>query len=136
MENFGLNLLQERAKLKRAKERARLKKQQKEEDEATIASGGHMSPTDGPRGTGKPRFPDPPLTAAQNIAVAIDPTYNPKTSLPPSVPLGTSCEIDLVEEIVDDEEEEEAPPYMPIQGQRRTASLEKKRKRDQGCKQQ
>jgi hypothetical protein len=52
------------------------------------------------------------------------------------VPLGTSCEIDLVEEIVDDEEEEEAPPYMPIQGQRRTASLEKKRKRDQGCKQQ
>jgi hypothetical protein len=70
--------------------------------------------------------------------VAIDPTYNPKTStLPPPVPLGTSCQIDLVEEIVDDEEdEEEAPPYMPIQGQRRTASLEKKRKRDQGCKQQ
>lgn len=120
--------LQERAKLKRAKERARLKKQQKED-------GGQVSPTDGPRGTGKPRFPDPPLTAAQNIAVVIDPTYNPKTALPPPVPLGTSCEIDLVEEI-EDEEEEEAPPYMPIQGQRRTASLEKKRKKEQGCKQQ
>ena len=28
----------------------------------------------------------------------------------------------------DDDDENPAPPYMPIQGQRRTASLEKKRK--------
>jgi len=80
---------------------------------------------------------------AQNIAVAIDPTYNQKTgtlllAAPPAVsPEPTPSEIDLIEELeLDEEDEEEAPPYMPIQGQRRTASLEKKRKKDQGCKQQ
>jgi hypothetical protein len=37
------------------------------------------------------------------------------------------------------EDESNIPPYMPIQGQRRTASLEKKQKKknkDGGCKQQ
>ncbi|CAB3388952.1 Hypothetical predicted protein, partial [Cloeon dipterum] len=90
-----------------------------------------------PRGTGKPRYPDPPQTVAQNIAVAIDPTYK-MASRPP---LGVSPEPDVIttdldHEVFVDDEEEEAPPYMPIQGQRRTSSLEKKKKRDQGCKQQ
>lgn len=37
------------------------------------------------------------------------------------------------------DDESNIPPYMPIQGQRRTASLEKKQKKknkDGGCKQQ
>ncbi|CAB3387823.1 Hypothetical predicted protein [Cloeon dipterum] len=101
----------ERAKLRRAKERARLRRQQKDEEEAA--------------------------TVAQNIAVAIDPTYK-MASRPP---LGVSPEPDVIttdldHEVFVDDEEEEAPPYMPIQGQRRTSSLEKKKKRDQGCKQQ
>ncbi|XP_065349457.1 coiled-coil domain-containing protein 50 [Cloeon dipterum] len=127
----------ERAKLRRAKERARLRRQQKDEEEA--AEAGVVGAAGVPRGTGKPRYPDPPQTVAQNIAVAIDPTYK-MASRPP---LGVSPEPDVIttdldhEVFVDDEEEEEeAPPYMPIQGQRRTSSLEKKKKKDQGCKQQ
>ncbi|XP_059468377.1 coiled-coil domain-containing protein 50 [Neocloeon triangulifer] len=124
----------ERAKLRRAKERARLRRLQREE-EAAIEGG-----QEGPRATGKPRYPDPPLTVAQNIAVAIDPTYKssmPRKQMAAAEPDLITTDLDQVEdESVEDEEEEEAPPYMPIQGQRRTASLEKKKKRDQGCKQQ
>ncbi|CAH1954899.1 unnamed protein product [Acanthoscelides obtectus] len=42
-------------------------------------------------------------------------------------------------DIGDIDDENPAPPYMPIQGQRRTASLEKKQKKknkEGGCKQQ
>lgn len=42
-------------------------------------------------------------------------------------------------DITEQDDDNPAPPYMPIQGQRRTASLEKKQKKkgkDGGCKQQ
>ncbi|KAJ8933214.1 hypothetical protein NQ314_014161 [Rhamnusium bicolor] len=92
----------------------------------------------------KSRFPDPEIcdsassgqsstSPAQhtNIAMAIDPTYSTSSSspgivLPPP-------------DISEQEDDNPAPPYMPIQGQRRTASLEKKQKKkskDGGCKQQ
>lgn len=44
-----------------------------------------------------------------------------------------------VPDIAEQDDDNPAPPYMPIQGQRRTASLEKKQKKkgkDGGCKQQ
>lgn len=42
-------------------------------------------------------------------------------------------------DLCDQDDDSPAPPYMPIQGQRRTASLEKKQKKknkESGCKQQ
>ncbi|XP_034238505.1 RNA-binding protein 33 isoform X2 [Thrips palmi] len=107
---------------------------------------------------GRRRFPDPeaieelpspgftpPGTvngtneALRNIAIVIDPTY-PRRS-PPNVggirtsPVNTNNQQDYV----DEDCTSPAPPYMPIQGQRRTASLEKKAKKKapkDGCKQQ
>lgn len=107
---------------------------------------------------GRRRFPDPeaieeipspnvtpPGTvngtneALRNIAIVIDPTY-PRRS-PPNVggirtsPVTTGNQQDYV----DEDCASPAPPYMPIQGQRRTASLEKKAKKKapkDGCKQQ
>ncbi|KAK3912618.1 Reticulocyte-binding protein 2-like protein a [Frankliniella fusca] len=109
---------------------------------------------------GRRRFPDPeaieqlpspnvtppgsvtssgPNDALRNIAIVIDPTY-PRRS-PPNAsdvrtsPITTSSQLDYVEENCGSP----APPYMPIQGQRRTASLEKKLKKKapkDGCKQQ
>lgn len=88
-----------------------------------------------------------------NIAMAIDPTYPRRQGLSPlSNTTSTSGTVTSstsssspgftlpppdVPEL--DEETSPVPPYMPIQGQRRTASLEKKTKkknRDGGCKQQ
>ncbi|XP_052123120.1 mitogen-activated protein kinase kinase kinase kinase 4 isoform X2 [Frankliniella occidentalis] len=109
---------------------------------------------------GRRRFPDPeaieelpsptvtppgsisgfgPSDALRNIAVVIDPTY-PRRSPPNAAdvrtsPVTTSSQLDYVE----DNCGSPAPPYMPIQGQRRTASLEKKSKKKtskDGCKQQ
>lgn len=57
--------------------------------------------------------------ASNNIATAIDPTFSTLSST-------YSC----------DTEKCVAPPYMPIQGQRRTSSLEKKSKKKDGCKNQ
>ncbi|XP_044749123.1 coiled-coil domain-containing protein 50 [Coccinella septempunctata] len=100
----------------------------------------------------KPRYPDPEDLGKPhlNIAMAIDPTY-PKQDLAQSPgsyiqhmspaksvssksssrssPSSSSKEMDGRLEMTN------APPYMPIQGQKRTASLEKRRVRD-GCKQQ
>lgn len=117
----------------------------------------------------KPRYPDPvdtmtaenvpisPLSpATTNIAMAIDPTYprrggyrspgydtnsstvttSTSSSTSPGMVLPSPLPADL-DELIDDENP--APPYMPIQGQRRTSSLEKKSKKknkDGGCKQQ
>lgn len=85
-----------------------------------------------------------------NIAMVIDPTYNRRsqhlspgydttsstvtTSTSGSSP-GMLPALDLSEL---EEEASPVPPYMPIQGQRRTASLEKKpkKKAKDGCKQQ
>ncbi|ENN70952.1 hypothetical protein YQE_12353, partial [Dendroctonus ponderosae] len=89
-----------------------------------------------------------------NIAMAIDPTYSRRggayrppssydttsstvtTSTSSSSPGLLAHSLELAEN--DDDDDSPAPPYMPIQGQRRTASLEKKKKKfkDGGCKQQ
>lgn len=100
----------------------------------------------------KPRYPDPEDLGKphHNIAMVIDPTYpkpdggqspssyiqhmSPAKSMSSksssmSSPSSSSKEIEGRIEMAN------APPYMPIQGQKRTASLEKRRVRD-GCKQQ
>ncbi|KAL3284246.1 hypothetical protein HHI36_018409 [Cryptolaemus montrouzieri] len=104
--------------------------------------------------TYKPRLPNPGELGSKqhsNIAMAIDPTYvkqEPAQSSPgshsqhmspmrsvssksssKSSPSSSSKEAEGKLEMGN------APPYMPIQGQKRTASLEKRRVRD-GCKQQ
>ncbi|KAL1455714.1 hypothetical protein WDU94_009787 [Cyamophila willieti] len=56
---------------------------------------------------------------SNNIATAIDPTFATMTS-------SYSCDSDKCI----------APPYMPIQGQKRTSSLEKKSRKKDGCKNQ
>ncbi|GLV38662.1 uncharacterized protein CBL_05661 [Carabus blaptoides fortunei] len=85
-----------------------------------------------------------------NIAMAIDPTYTRRTlsSHTPSsqdtstiststTSSTTSPAISLPPPDLSEDELSPVPPYMPIQGQRRTASLEKKKKRAKdGCKQQ
>ncbi|XP_075211832.1 uncharacterized protein LOC142318978 isoform X2 [Lycorma delicatula] len=155
----------ERAKAKRARERARqralLKKQlqqqeqqqpQQEDIETELDSTFESSrdhritrPTsldiNRPH---KPRLPDPeeievlgPITALPNIAMAIDPTYTPSCSSSST----SSPAVCLPPPPIDLESEDTSPvpPYMPIQGQRRTASLEKKQKKNKvkdGCKQQ
>lgn len=94
----------------------------------------------------------PSPTRHVNIAMAIDPTYPRRgmqsppsydttsstvtTSTSSSSPSFTLPPPDIAEH---DGETSPVPPYMPIQGQRRTASLEKKAKKknkDGGCKQQ
>ncbi|CAH0547341.1 unnamed protein product [Brassicogethes aeneus] len=109
----------------------------------------------------KPRYPDPepdnntPVTqspsAHSNIAMAIDPTYSRRgyrlsssyDTASSSVTTSTSSSSPGMllppPDITEHDDENPAPPYMPIQGQRRTASLEKKQKKkskDGSCKQQ
>ncbi|CAG9864144.1 unnamed protein product [Phyllotreta striolata] len=104
----------------------------------------------------KPRYPDPEADPASpslhaNIAVAIDPTYSRRTGYRGSSSYDTASSTVTTStsssspgalpppDLVEQEDDSPAPPYMPIQGQRRTASLEKKQKsksKDGGCKQQ
>lgn len=114
----------------------------------------------------KPRYPDPvvePNDSASsgqstnsppqhtNIAMAIDPTYSRRTGYRLSTSYDTASStvttstsssspgMILPPPNLEYEDEGPTPSYMPIQGQRRTASLEKKQKRkarDGGCKQQ
>lgn len=83
--------------------------------------------------------------------MAIDPTY-PKRSIHSSSSFETSSSTVTTStsssspgmvlpapDISEFEDDANIPPYMPIQGQRRTSSLEKKQKKknkDGGCKQQ
>lgn len=86
-----------------------------------------------------------------NIAMAIDPTYNRRsqhsipfydTSSSSTVTTSTSSSSPSMllpsPELVQPEQDNNVPPYMPIQGQRRMASLEKKpkKKSKDNCKQQ
>ncbi|KAK5642619.1 hypothetical protein RI129_008786 [Pyrocoelia pectoralis] len=84
-----------------------------------------------------------------NIAMAIDPTYNRRSqhSVPyydtssSTVTTSTSSSSPgmlLPPPDLPEEDDSPIPPYMPIQGQRRTSSLEKKpkKKTKDGCKQQ
>ncbi|XP_056647949.1 uncharacterized protein LOC130452621 [Diorhabda sublineata] len=111
----------------------------------------------------KPRYPDPetcdnvsscpssnsPVQQHTNIAMAIDPTYPRRAQRGSSsydtasstVTTSTSSSSPGVlppPDMTDHDDDSPAPPYMPIQGQRRTASLEKKQKKKSkdGCKQQ
>ncbi|XP_054272054.1 coiled-coil domain-containing protein 50 [Macrosteles quadrilineatus] len=146
-------LLQERekAKARRARERARqralLKKQQQEcqqqeyqqqdcQQQDCAASPQDSSPRN------RHRYPDPEaievlspcVSPLPNIAMAIDPTYSPHSS-PSHSHQGQPQQPQEFEDL----DEGPVPPYMPIQGQRRTSSLEKKPKKKQakdGCKQQ
>ncbi|KAK2727568.1 hypothetical protein QYM36_008148 [Artemia franciscana] len=75
-----------------------------------------------------------------NIATAIDPTYRnvmptKDREFPKSRPLVVSTPGTSYSDRLRDEESE-APPYMPIAGQRRSLSLEKKKKGRDSCKQQ
>ncbi|EFA00964.1 coiled-coil domain-containing protein 50 [Tribolium castaneum] len=109
----------------------------------------------------KPRYPEPegcdnasglsPNSQHINIAMAIDPTY-PKRGMHSSSSYETTSSTVTTStsssspgmvlpppDISELDDENNIPPYMPIQGQRRTASLEKKQKKkskDGGCKQQ
>lgn len=92
-------------------------------------------------------------TALTNIAMAIDPTYprrggyrrSPSNYDTASSTVTTSTSssspgmILPPPDVTEHDSDNPVPPYMPIQGQRRTASLEKKQKKkgkDSGCKQQ
>ncbi|KAK4877222.1 hypothetical protein RN001_009728 [Aquatica leii] len=88
-------------------------------------------------------------TQHTNIAMAIDPTYNRRSqhSVPyydtssSTVTTSTSSSsppMVLPPTDLPEEEDGPIPPYMPIQGQRRTSSLEKKAKKKplDSCKQQ
>lgn len=85
-----------------------------------------------------------------NIAMAIDPTYTRRnakqsplsfdtTSSTVTTSTSSSSPGNLLSHDVIEHEDDTSPvpPYMPIQGQRRTLSLEKKKKKPKdGCKQQ
>lgn len=86
-----------------------------------------------------------------NIAMAIDPTYPRKGyQSPPSYDTTSSSTVTTSTsssspgmllpppDISDEGDVSPVLPYMPIQGQRRTSSLEKKQKRKNkdGCRQQ
>ncbi|KAG5896774.1 hypothetical protein JTB14_008350 [Gonioctena quinquepunctata] len=111
----------------------------------------------------KPRYPDPDVcetvssgpsttspTQLTNIAMAIDPTYSRRgyrgsssyDTASSTVTTSTSSSSPGIlppPDIAEQDDDSPVPPYMPIQGQRRTSSLEKKQKKknkDGGCKQQ
>nr|CAD7416741.1 unnamed protein product [Timema poppensis] len=125
-----------------------------------------VRPTDldlaGPR---KPRqrFPDPEAIEVlscspeagpshghtlPNIAMAIDPTYPRRArtggselyaSSSPVMSPSVQAHYKLLCAAYEEDEDSPVPPYMPIQGQRRTMSLEKKGRKSKskdGCKQQ
>ncbi|KAL7647992.1 UNVERIFIED_CONTAM: hypothetical protein RMT77_001608 [Armadillidium vulgare] len=123
----------------------------------------YRSPSDNERIVNEKTPPYTPSSLAfPNIACAIDPTYERRVKqgeLSPASTLSSPNRLSthsssskspisppvFEEECVDDEEDYLPPPYMPIQGQRRTASLEKRKgitkpikdKVDKnGCKQQ
>ncbi|XP_021920790.1 coiled-coil domain-containing protein 50 isoform X2 [Zootermopsis nevadensis] len=113
---------------------------------------------------GRQRFPDPEAidvlpspepgpshSALPNIAMAIDPTYPRRATITHTSTYNTSVvdpppsnisspAVSLPPPEFDDEDDDSpVPPYMPIQGQRRSASLEKKNKKGRSkdsCKQQ
>ncbi|CAG9826425.1 unnamed protein product [Diabrotica balteata] len=109
----------------------------------------------------KPRYPDPetcdsvspssssPAQQHTNIAMVIDPTYSRRAyrgsssydTASSTVTTSTSSSSPGIlppPDLGEHDDDSPAPPYMPIQGQRRTASLEKKQKKKSkdGCKQQ
>ncbi|CAG2065862.1 unnamed protein product, partial [Timema podura] len=83
-----------------------------------------------------------------NIAMAIDPTYPRRArtggselyaSSSPVMSPSVQAHSKLLCAAYEEDEDSPVPPYMPIQGQRRTMSLEKKGRKSKskdGCKQQ
>ena len=87
----------------------------------------------------RPQAPRAHLPEDQNIAAMIDPTY--ATPSPPSTlsitPIANNSSTPDILEHYDDPAPSAAPPYMPIQGTRRTTSSnEKKKKQKERCNQQ
>uniref|UniRef100_A0A146LK49 Coiled-coil domain-containing protein 50 n=2 Tax=Lygus hesperus TaxID=30085 RepID=A0A146LK49_LYGHE len=140
----------EKARLRRAKEKARAKALAKKQMEE---NGQQHMPTR--EGTAEdPLALQLPAEQMVNIATAIDPTYVPPKagqSTPPRSANSTlsSCGSNVgalrhspcylpPDNILLDDTVEDSPPYMPVQGQRRTSSIEKKKKKskDGDCKQQ
>ncbi|XP_018320863.1 J domain-containing protein DDB_G0295729 [Agrilus planipennis] len=95
-------------------------------------------------GDSPPSQNESPSKQMSNIAIAIDPTYNRRSQhfsrsskgSPSVAPSSTSSSSSP--NTFEEQETSPVPPYMPIQGQRRTSSLEKKHKKKvkDGCKQQ
>ncbi|XP_071040865.1 coiled-coil domain-containing protein 50 [Parasteatoda tepidariorum] len=156
---------QERLRAKKARERARQKAAVGYQPEMTRPLGlqGHMPDAPSRETCTKERLSSPdwspvdgcnfPGSSVNNIAAAIDPTYNGgnqssyvlsphnfssnsplSNDVPPYSPSSSVSDSYLMNE----EDSEPAPPYMPIQGTRRTTSLEKKKskKPKDGCKTQ
>uniref|UniRef100_A0A2S2QP39 Coiled-coil domain-containing protein n=1 Tax=Sipha flava TaxID=143950 RepID=A0A2S2QP39_9HEMI len=94
----------EKARLRRAREKAKqkalLKKQQQQLDESSEI----MVPTQEP---------------LSNIAIAIDPTYSSRRTELQDIPYTSTALSSSLDDV---------PPYMPIQGQRRSNQIEKKKK--------
>ncbi|XP_039279237.1 trichohyalin isoform X1 [Nilaparvata lugens] len=150
----------------RAKQRALLKKQQQQERDGAEREVGEMPSPSRPNNLdviriNKPKMPEPEEiesvasgcsggggggvhTLPTNIAMAIDPTYTPPhPTLSHHSTTTTSSSISspsysLPSPDFEEEDDSPVPPYMPIQGQRRTSSLEKKHKKNKkdSCKQQ
>ncbi|XP_073973376.1 uncharacterized protein isoform X2 [Rhodnius prolixus] len=133
----------ERAKAKRAKERARAKKQMEAELMQNAERKGDVEEVAAGVVHDGYRLP--------NIAMAIDPTYSPRHQhqhhhTPPQLLVQHSPQHTLLHHRAavgdcDYDCEEESPPYMPVQGQRRTStgSSDKKKKKEKSrddCKQQ
>ncbi|XP_025422283.1 coiled-coil domain-containing protein 50 [Sipha flava] len=93
----------EKARLRRAREKAKqkalLKKQQQQLDESSEI----MVPTQEP---------------LSNIAIAIDPTYSSRRTELQDIPYTSTALSSSLDDV---------PPYMPIQGQRRSNQIEKKK---------
>ncbi|KAF0286691.1 Coiled-coil domain-containing protein 50 [Amphibalanus amphitrite] len=154
---------QERARLRRAKERAKEKRRQRQQRERQAGGGGSGDDLSADsaaetavmkvRSADADCCPPPEAISVSNIAMVIDPTYQRRVASelpseqppPPPAPVRqhqqspTAIER-LSDDLYEEDEDEPAPPYMPIQGQRRTNSMEKARRRrgkdGANCKQQ
>ncbi|KAJ9594192.1 hypothetical protein L9F63_014352, partial [Diploptera punctata] len=93
--------------------------------------------------------PGPSHATLPNIAMAIDPTYPRRATITQTSTYNTATTVESPSNMSSpavslpppefEEDDSPVPPYMPIQGQRRSASLEKKNKKSRskdGCKQQ
>ncbi|CAG9797085.1 unnamed protein product [Chironomus riparius] len=87
----------------------------------------------------RPQAPRAHLPEDQNIATMIDPTY--ATPSPPKipqniVPIVKPTPPDILEYCENNGDEPSTAPYMPIQGTRRTANNDKRKKQKERCNQQ
>lgn len=88
----------------------------------------------------RPQPPRAHLPEEQNIATMIDPTYatpSPPKNLPANVTAVTKpTPPDILEYCENNGDEPSTAPYMPIQGTRRSANNDKRKKQKERCNQQ